>query len=122
VNTGAAGANHRYLRKLMLGVAPNAASRQRMEELMATSFKRDFIDDLEDEAEARGEARGLARGEARGEARGKALDILRLMDARGLKPTQAQRDQVSDCSDLAQLGLWFDQAITAASADEALRP
>ena len=118
VATGAAGANHRYLRKLMLEVAPNAASRQRMEEIMSTTFKRDFIDDLEDEAEARGEA----RGQARGEARGKAEDILRLMEARGLKPTEVQRKQVTDCADLTQLNLWFDRAITATTTDEVLRP
>jgi len=122
VGTGAAGANHRYLRKLMLGVAPNAASRQRMEELMSTHFKRDFIDDLEDEAEARGLARGEARGEARGLARGKALDILRLSDARGLTLTEPQRRQVTECTDLTQLDLWFDRVITATSADEVLRP
>jgi hypothetical protein len=110
VATGAAGANHRYLRKLMLGVAPNAASRQRMEETMSTTFKRDFIDDLEDEAEARGQARG------------KAENILRLMEARGLKPTEVQRKQVTGCADLAQLNLWFDRAITATTTDEVLRP
>jgi len=118
VNTGAAGANHRYLRKLMLGIAPNAASRQRLEELMATTFKRDFIDDLEDAAEARGLARGQARGEARGQARGEALSILRLMDARGLNLTEGQRKQVVDCADVTQLGLWFDRAIAATTADE----
>jgi hypothetical protein len=77
---------------------------------MSTTFKRDFIDDLEDEAEARGEARGQARGEARA--------VLRLMEARGLKPTEVQRKQVTDCADLAQLNLWFDRAIMATTTDE----
>jgi hypothetical protein len=57
-------------------------------------------------------------GIAEGEARGKAEDVLKLLDARRLAPSEEQRQQVSSCTDIAQLDLWFDRAITAGTAAE----
>jgi hypothetical protein len=40
------------------------------------------------------------------------------MSARGLAPSRAQQDRVTSCTDSAQLDLWFDRAVTAATAAE----
>ncbi|MGH3281124.1 MAG: hypothetical protein ACRDNW_18585 [Trebonia sp.] len=49
---------------------------------------------------------------------GKAEAVLRLLDARGLAPTDEQREQVISSTHPAQLDRWFDRAITAATAAE----
>jgi len=78
---------------------------------MTTSeYEKTFIERIHDE--------GIAEGEARGEARGEAKALLRLLDARGLAPSQEQRHLVASSSDPAQLDLWFDRAITARTAAE----
>jgi hypothetical protein len=48
-------------------------------------------------------------------------DILKVLNFRGLKPTDEQREQVTASTGLAQLDLWFDRALTATSADEVFR-
>ena len=45
-----------------------------------------------------------------------AEKLLRLLDGRGLQPTDAQRAQVAASTDMSQLNRWFDRAITAESA------
>jgi hypothetical protein len=62
------------------------------------------------------------QGIAEGEAKGKAEAVLKLLDARGLAPSQDQRNQVTTCSDPAQLDLWFDRAITASTVAEVFEP
>jgi hypothetical protein len=47
-----------------------------------------------------------------------AEKLIRLLDGRGLQPTDAQRAQVAGSTDLAQLNKWFDRAITAKTAAE----
>jgi hypothetical protein len=42
--------------------------------------------------------------------------VLKLLDARHLAPSQEQRQRVTSCADPVQLDLWFDRAITAATA------
>jgi hypothetical protein len=44
--------------------------------------------------------------------------VLRLLDARHLAPSAEQRQRVTSCTDSAQLGLWFDRAVTAATVAE----
>ncbi len=44
-----------------------------------------------------------------------------IMDARDLRTSEAQREQVMGSSDLGLLDLWFDRALTADSADEVFR-
>jgi len=51
----------------------------------------------------------------------KAEDLLMIMDARDLRTSEAQREQVMGSSDLGLLDLWFDRALTADSADEVFR-
>ena len=43
------------------------------------------------------------------------------MDARNLKVSEKQRAQVTVSTNLGQLDLWFDRALTADSADEVFR-
>lgn len=56
-----------------------------------------------------------------GLARAKGEDLLKIMDARDLKTSEAQREQVMASTDLGQLDLWFDRALTADSAEEVFR-
>jgi hypothetical protein len=45
-----------------------------------------------------------------------AEDVLKIIDARGIDVTTQQRDQVSSCTDIAQLYEWFDSALAAGTA------
>lgn len=95
---------------IILKIASDAA-RQVLEAMMrTTNYEKTFIERIHDE--------GIAEGEAKGKAEGKAEAVLRLLDARGLAPTDAQRRQVTACTDPAQLDLWFDRAIAATTATE----
>jgi hypothetical protein len=64
------------------------------------------------------EAAAEARGEARGKAEGTAEAILEILKARGVAVSQAQREEVLRCSDLARLSRWVVRAALAASAEE----
>jgi hypothetical protein len=73
---------------------------------MTTKFRDTFVDRL------------LAEGEAKGEARGEARTILRVLAARGLEVPAEVREQVLSCTDVSQLDIWADRAVTAASLEE----
>ena len=68
---------------------------------MKTVIKDPFIDGLIEE--------GLTRGKVEGEADA----ILRVLDARGLTVTAAQRTRILGCTDLQQLQEWITRAATA---------
>jgi hypothetical protein len=51
-----------------------------------------------------------------GEVKAKSEDVLKIIDARAIDVTAEQRDQVSSCTDSAQLDQWFDSALTAQTA------
>ncbi len=53
-----------------------------------------------------------------GRAEGQAKSILRLLDRRGVPVSEADRDRITSCTDLAVLDRWFDRAITATTTDE----
>ena len=53
-----------------------------------------------------------------GEVKAKSEDVLKIIDARAIDVTAEQRDQVSCCTDSAQLDQWFDSALTAQTADD----
>jgi len=72
----------------------------------------------EAEGEARGKAEGEARGKAEGEARGKAQAVLDVLEARGLSPTEQQRQRVLGCTDLEQLNTWVRKAVTLVDIEE----
>jgi hypothetical protein len=89
----------------------NDAARQILEAMMTTSeYEKTFVERIHDQ--------GIAEGEAKGKAEGKAEGVLKLLDARHLAPSGAQRQQVTSCTDAAQLDRWFDRAITAGTAAE----
>jgi len=95
---------------IILNLASDAA-RQILEAMMTTAeYEKTFIERIHDQ--------GIAEGEARGEAKGKAEAVLKLLDARGLAPTDEQRQLVTASTDPAQLDRWFDRAITASTAAE----
>jgi hypothetical protein len=77
-------------------------------------YEKTFVEKIHDQGIAEGEA----KGEARGEAKGKAEAVLKLLDARHLAPSTEQRQQVTSCTDTAQLDFWFERAITAGTAAE----
>ena len=66
----------------------------------------------------RGKAEGEARGETRGEARGEAKAVLAVLEARGLVPTEQQRQRILDCTDLKQLNSWVRNAVTLVDVEE----
>jgi hypothetical protein len=91
---------------IILRLASDAA-RQILEAMMTTSeYEKTFVERIHDQ------------GISEGKAEGKAEDVLKLLDARHLAPSQEQRQRVTSCTDPAQLDLWFDRAITADSADD----
>jgi hypothetical protein len=70
------------------------------------------------EAERQAFAKAAAEGEARGEAKAKAEAILKILTKRGVSITEAHRQRVLGCSDLAALDRWFDRALTVMVIDE----
>jgi predicted transposase YdaD len=95
---------------IILNLASDAA-RQILEAMMTTAeYQKTFIERIHDQ--------GIAEGEAKGEARGKAEAVLKLLEARGLTPTNEQRQQVTSSTNPVQLDLWFDRAIIAGTAAE----
>jgi predicted transposase YdaD len=107
---------------LILEAAP-AAARQILEDLMATTeWKNDFVESFVNVGIEKGLEQGLEQGRVQGIAEGaiqaKAEAILKVLGARHLKTTKAQRGQVNEATDLAQLDRWFDRALTAATTSE----
>jgi hypothetical protein len=71
------------------------------------------------EAAARSE--GEAEGRAEGRAEGIAAAILRVLEARSIAVSPAQRQEISGCADLARLDHWLSRAALASSAEEVLQ-
>lgn len=67
-----------------------------------------------------GEAEGIAKGEALGIAKGEALGIARsvlaVLETRRVNVTEAQRERVLGCTDVAQLEQWLRHAATVSDA------
>jgi hypothetical protein len=105
-STEVSDADRSRLMTIMLRLSSDAA-RQILEAMMTTSeYEKTLAERIHDQ--------GMAEGEAKGEAKA----LLRLLAARGLAPSEAQRNQVTTCTDSVQLDLWFDRAVTAATAAE----
>jgi hypothetical protein len=116
-DTGASAAQRKRLAAIILKRASHAAQRY-LEELMTTTeYKNDFIESYVQV----GVEKGREEGREEGAVTDAAKKLLRLLDGRGLKPTDAQRAQVAASTDLPQLDLWFDRAINAESAAEVFR-
>ena len=105
-DTGAADADRNRLTAIIMNLASDAA-RQTLKALMSTidwtthpfieSFKKEGIEEA------------------------KAEDILKLIDARGIKVAKEQREQVTASAGLAKLDKWFDLALTAETAEDIFR-
>jgi hypothetical protein len=67
-----------------------------------------------------GEEYGFDRGHQAGQLSSSRAAVRRVLSRRGLVVTEEQQARLDGCEDLALLERWHDQAITAASADEAL--
>ena len=61
--------------------------------------------------------KGEAKGEARGKALGKAEGILAVLAARGLLVSDALRERILGCTEVATLDVWIRRAVVASSAD-----
>jgi hypothetical protein len=68
-----------------------------------------------------GRADGLTEGKAEGKGEGKAEALLGVLSARGLPLSDGLRAKILACRDPSVLERWITLAVTAASAEEALR-
>jgi hypothetical protein len=114
----------RYYFMLYDALAPTA--KQVLEELMKTDWVeetilgRRILQKGEARGRAEGEARGRAEGEARGRVEGLALALLSVLKARGFAVTEAYHQRIFHCTEPATLERWLQQAVTAASVEDAL--
>jgi hypothetical protein len=107
-DTGASDADRKRLTTIVLTRASGAA-RQTLEAMMSTTeWKDEFIESYVQI--------GIEQGLEQGAANAKAQDILKVMEARGLKLTQEQRAKVTATAGITQLDAWFDRALTADTA------
>ncbi len=59
-----------------------------------------------------------AEGRAEGRVAGVAESVLKVLEARGIPVTEAQRQEILGCQDLNRVNQWLDRAVMAPSADE----
>lgn len=111
-DTGGSHAERKRLTAIILKRASDAA-REILEALMKTD---DWKDDFIESYVKIGVEQGVEQGDQQGAARTKAQDILKVIDARRLKPTREQRAMVTADAGLDKLDRWFDRALTAATA------
>ena len=89
--------------------------------MSTTEWKDDFIESYVQIGVEQGIEQGMEQGMEQGAANAKAQDVLKVMDARGLRPTQEQRAMVTATAGITQLDLWFDRALTADTAAAVLK-
>jgi hypothetical protein len=80
--------------------------------MSTTEWKDDFIESYVQIGIEQGREQGLEQGAANA----KVQDVLKVMDARGLRLTQEQRTKITATAGITQLDLWFDRALTADTA------
>jgi hypothetical protein len=66
----------------------------------------------------RGKKEGKKEGRKEGQAAGKAEAILLVLEARGLDVNEAQRSQITGCTNLGQLKKWVQRAAIAEKASD----
>ena len=79
-------------------------------------WKSDFIEGFVQEGLQKGMQQGLQQGLQQGEIKAKSEGVLKVIDSRAINLTAEQREQVTSCTDIAQLDEWFDSALTADTA------
>jgi hypothetical protein len=120
-DTGGSHAERKRLTAIILNRASDAA-REILEALMKTDeWKDDFIESYVRIGVEQGIEQGIEKGDEQGAARTKAQDVLKVIDARRLKPTKEQRAMVTVDAGLGKLDLWFDRALTAATAADVFK-
>jgi hypothetical protein len=120
--SGAKSYDHKELSDLILGLAPTELAREQLRSLMMSiPYKDPLTEEWARAGREQGLEQGLEQGREQGLARAKGEDLLKIMDARNLKVSEKQRAQVTCSTNLGQLDLWFDRALTADSADEVFR-
>jgi hypothetical protein len=116
-DTGASDADRRRLTAIILKRASDAA-RQTLEAMMSTAeWEDDFIESYVQIGIEQGREQGLEQGAANA----KAQDVLKVMDARGLRPTPEQRAVITATAGITQLDHWFDRALTAEAAADVFK-
>jgi hypothetical protein len=102
--TGASNADRERLTTIILTIASGAAQ-QILEDMMTTiEWKSDFIEGFH------------RQGREEGLEQGKAEYLLKIIDARRIAVTDQERQQVTSCTDITQLDLWFERALVATTA------
>ncbi|MEV8456259.1 hypothetical protein AB0467_31465 [Streptomyces sp. NPDC052095] len=61
---------------------------------------------------------GREEGREEGIAKERSLGVLRMLDRRGVAVSDADRERIGSCRDLATLDLWVDRAFTVKTTDE----
>ena len=94
------------------------------QQLIEQGFKRGIEQGIERgiaQGIEQGIEQGIAQGIEQGIERERARAVIRVLEKRSLSVTNEQRQRVLSCSDAEVLSRWFDRALTAASAEDALR-
>jgi len=81
-----------------------------------SEFARRFIA----KGRAEGEVEGRLEGKTVGRVEGHARALLRILGARGLSVSDAERGEILCCAELVVLEAWLDRALTAACVAEVL--
>jgi len=55
---------------------------------------------------------------SQGRAEGRAVDILRILDRRGIDVDDASRERIESCTDIDVLGTWLDRSLDATTATD----
>ena len=91
--------------------------------LDAALVRRAVVQALESQGEpAIQELKAAARamGKAEGKAEGIVESVLKILEARGIAVSSAQREEILGCTDLERLDRWLLRASVASSADEVM--
>jgi hypothetical protein len=117
-DTGASAAERKTLATIIL-VRASADARRLLEGLMSTmEWKSDFVESFVEQGLEQGREQGLEQGLEQGRVQGKREDVVKVLDVRGLRPTEEQRARVDASTDLAQLDRWLERSLTATTAAE----
>jgi hypothetical protein len=91
---------------IIMSLAPDDA-RLILEAMMATTeFKTTWVNPFREEGREEGRKEGLADG------------LLKILKARGLVPSDKQRELIESCSDSGEMDRWYERAVTAKSVEE----
>jgi hypothetical protein len=71
-----------------------------------------------EESYLKGVSEGVEQGLEKGRAEERALNIVRLLEKRGLAVSATERSRITGCTDLTTLDRWFDRAVTVTDTSE----